>query len=177
MACVLSATKKEKQMIKKTFTGDKLNAVIADLLMLTLDDKKTYDLEIKQHRKKRSLDANAYCWVLIGKLSDKLHIPSDEVYREIIHKVGSYTVVPIRTDAVEKYIEVWQSNGIGWIVDNLGDSKLPGYTNLKCYYGSSAYDTVEMSHLIDEVVYECKEQEIETATPAELALLKEEWGK
>lgn len=25
---------------------------------------KTFDVEIKEHKKKRSLDANSYCWVL-----------------------------------------------------------------------------------------------------------------
>ena len=30
---------------------------------------KAYDLTVKEHRKKRSLDANAYAWVLIGKLA------------------------------------------------------------------------------------------------------------
>lgn len=33
-----------------------------------------YDLEIKEHRAKRSLDANAYCWVLINKIADVLRI-------------------------------------------------------------------------------------------------------
>lgn len=164
-------------MIRKTFKGSKFNAVMSELLLLQLDSNKTYDLEIKEHRKKRSLDANAYCWVLLNKLSNTLKIPSETLYREIIRKIGTYTVVPIRNDAVGKYIQIWQSNGIGWIVDNLGDSKFDGFTNLKCFHGSSTYDSKEMSKLIDEIVSCCKEQGIETATPAELALLKEEWGK
>ena len=42
------------------------------------DDMKSgrvYDAELKEHREKRSLDANAYAWVLLGKLSAKLNIP------------------------------------------------------------------------------------------------------
>ncbi len=164
-------------MIKKTFRGDKSNVVIAELLLLQLDSKKTYDIEIREHRKRRSLDANAYCWALLGKLAYVMKTPAETLYRAIIHNVGGYTVVPIRNDAVEKYTEIWQSNGIGWIVDDLGESKIKGYTNLKCFHGSSSYDTKEMSRLIDEIVEVCKEQGIETATPAELALLKEGWGK
>lgn len=30
---------------------------------------KKYVAELKEYRKKRSLDANAYCWVLIGQLA------------------------------------------------------------------------------------------------------------
>lgn len=164
-------------MIKKTFKGDKVNVAISELLLLSLDEKKTYDLVIKEHRRKRSLDANAYCWVLLGKLGEKLHIPSEEIYREFIHRVGSYEILPVREKAVDKFKEGWQSNGIAWIVEDLGESKLEGYINLRCFYGSSSYDTLEMSRLLDEIVSACKEQGIETATGAELALLMEEWGK
>ena len=36
---------------------------------------KTYDVDIKEHREKRSLDANAYFWVLVDRLAEKLRIP------------------------------------------------------------------------------------------------------
>ena len=65
---------------------------------------------------------------------------------------------------------------LGWLTDAF-PSKLPGCTNVILYYGSSCYDTKQMSRLIDLVVEDCKEQGIDTATPAEIALLKEEWGK
>ena len=45
-----------------------------------------------------------------------------------------------------------------------------------CYYGSSTYDTREMSVLIDGVVSECKELDIETISPTELREMKERWG-
>ena len=54
-------------------------------------------------------------------------------------------------------------------------SKLPGCTNVILYYGSSSYDTEQMSSLIDLLVDDCKAQGIETATPDELARYKEEW--
>jgi hypothetical protein len=138
---------------------------------------KTYDMEIKEHRNKRSLDANAYCWTLLGKIANKVGIGKDEVYRKMIRDVGdNYTIVPIRNDAVETWVENWQSRGVGWVCDNLGDSKIDGYTNIATYYGSSTYDTKQMSALINLVVQECKTLGIETATPAELSLLLEGWG-
>ena len=45
------------------------------------------------------------------------------------------------------------------------------------YYGSSEYDTAQMSRLIELIIAECREQGIETKTPAELAALMEEWEK
>ena len=44
------------------------------------------------------------------------------------------------------------------------------------YYGSSTYDTKEMSRLIDEVVSRAAELGIETIPKNELAELEEEWG-
>ena len=137
---------------------------------------KKYQAELKEHRKKRSLDANAYAWVLLGKISAKVGVTKEEVYRHFIKDVGdNYVIVPIRNDAVEKWTENWQSKGIGWVCDILGESKLDGYTNIITYYGSSTYDSAQMSRLINLIVDECKEQGIETATPQELSLLLEEW--
>ena len=139
------------------------------------DDMKpgrVYDAELKEHREKRSLDANAYAWVLLGKLAAKLNIPKEEVYRQIIRDVGdNYEILPIRDEAVDKWISAWEEKGIGWCCDVLGKSKLGGYTNVIAYYGSSTYDSKQMSDFISLIVQECREQDIETATPRELSLL------
>ena len=55
-------------------------------------------------------------------------------------------------------------------------SKIAGCVNVVLYYGSSTYDSAQMSRLIDLVVQECQAQGIETKTPEELALLKEDWA-
>lgn len=137
---------------------------------------KQYTADLKQYRQRRSLDANSYCWVLIGKLAAKIGIPKESVYRALIREVGdNYTIVPIRNDAVEKWITNWQSKGIGWVCDVLGESKLEGYTNIVTYYGSSTYDSKQMSTIISMIVGECKAQGIDTMTPQELSLLMEGW--
>ena len=137
---------------------------------------KKYVAEIKEYREKRSLDANAYAWVLIGKLSGKLGISPEEVYRAAIRDVGdNYEVMPVRNDALERWKFIWSKHGIGWICEEIGASKLDGYTNVRNFYGSSAYDKAQMARLIDIIVQECKTQGIETMTPAELARLMGEW--
>lgn len=140
-----------------------------------IENENLLDIEAKKHRNKRSIDANAYCWVLIGKLSEKMNIPSIDIYRMAIREIGAYEVLPIRIDALEKFIQAWQKNGAGWICEDLGKSKLEGYTNVKAYYGSSSYDTKEMSKLIDILVEDCKLQGIPTDTPEQIAMYKEMW--
>lgn len=138
-------------------------------------DKK-YVADIKEWRERRSQDANAYLWVLLGKLSGKLGLSPEEIYRQAIRDVGdNYEVMPVRNDALERWKAIWQSNGLGWICEEIGPSKLEGYTNVRNFYGSSAYDKAQMSRLIDNVVQDCQAQGIETMAPVELARLTEEW--
>lgn len=130
---------------------------------------------IDKAKKKRSLDANAYLWVLVGKIAAAVGIPTDEVYRNAIRDAGEFTPLPIRADAVEEFSRVWGTKGTGWFVDILDDSKLPGYKLVRAYNGSSSYDTKQMSRLIDYVVQDAKSLDIETMTERELSLLKEGW--
>lgn len=142
-----------------------------------IDQSKDYDISISPKKRKRSLDANAYLWVLIGKLGEVLHKPDTEVYREYIKDNGVFQIVPIREDAIKRWTETWKRNGIGWVCDDLGECRnTKGYHNIKCYYGSSTYTTKEMARLIDAVVADCKEQGIETMTPSEIERLKAMWG-
>ncbi len=132
-------------------------------------------IEIKKYRKNRSLDANAYMWVLISKLEEKINISKDIIYKDAIKNIGVYEVIPVKNEAVERFIEAWTKNGLGWVCETT-KSKLEGYTNILAYYGSSTYNTAEMSRLIDFIVQECKQLNIETMSRTELDSLIESWG-
>lgn len=135
-----------------------------------------YDLDVKEHREKRSLDANAYAWVLIHKLASAMGMKPEEVYLQEVMNVGNnFTPMCVREKDVERFKRSWQSNGLGWPVKDLGPSQVPGCRNLMAYHGSSTYDTQQMSRLIDLLVQDCKQLDIETLPPEKLALLKEEW--
>lgn len=126
-------------------------------------------------RNKRSLDANAYCWVLISKLAEKLNIPKSEIYRRMIRDIGGNSdVVCIQNKAVDSLCEGWSRNGLGWQTETT-PSKLDGCTNVVLYYGSSTYDTAQMSRLINNVVEACREQNIETRSDEEIASLMKGW--
>ena len=140
-----------------------------------LKDCEKLTVEIKKYRPRRSLDANAYCWTLIGKLAENQRVPVEEIYRHYIREVGGNSeVVCVKNSAVERLKEGWGKNGIGWVTDTL-TSKIDGCTNVILYYGSSTYDTAQMSRFIENIVQDCKALGIETATPEQLSLLKERW--
>lgn len=136
-----------------------------------------YDLEVKEHRKKRSLDANAYAWVLINKIADALRITPKEIYRQAIQNVsGNYEVIPVKEEAAEHFKQIWEAQGLGWPCVDMGKSKIDGYRNLRAYYGSSTFSVQQMQVLIDNLVQDCKALGIETMTPDKLALLMEGWN-
>lgn len=142
-----------------------------------IEPGKKYQAKISRAAKRRSLDANAYFWVLAGKLAAKLHISVREVYLSCIREIGdNFQIVPIREDAVHKWAQIWAAHGSGWIIEDLGECRnIPGYHYIQCFYGSSVYDTRQMSLLIDMIIQECKQQEIETLTPDEIAQMKARW--
>lgn len=134
--------------------------------------------EIKRFRKARSLDANAYAWKLMGEIALALQTTSDEIYEELLERYGVFDTIPIYAEFLEnerkkhrKTIELDRTT----LYDKNGIART--FVWVKCYRGSSEYDTAEMAHFIDGIVSEAKELGIETRTPAELAEIKTAWGK
>lgn len=135
------------------------------------------DITVKKHRNKRSLDANAYAWVLIDKIAAKRDMSKAEVYRNAIRDIGGVSeVVCIQNRAVKTMKDVWTRNGIGWQVDEM-PSKIAGCTNLVLYKGSSVYDTKQMSALIDSLVQDAQSIGIETRSQEEIDSLLKEYEK
>lgn len=145
---------------------------------------KVWEAVISIKRKRRSLDANAKAWVLLGDIAKELSkenpISAEEIYRKMIPDVSKGEIIPIRDEAVESWIYNWEhkpSNKIGWISKSLGKSKIEGYTNTINWFGSSCFDTVEMHKLLTLIVQECKQLGIETLSPNELERLVQLHGQ
>lgn len=125
-----------------------------------------------KYKEKRSLDANAYAWVLMTKIADVVSSSKEEIYEEMLQKYGSVYEDDEGhiTITVKKNVDMAKMGGHWkYIKDN---GKFASYIMIK---GSSEYDTAEMSHFIDRIVEEAKELGIETATPDELERMKQEW--
>lgn len=140
-----------------------------------ISDDREYVMTVKQVRGKRSLNANAYAWVLISRLALKLGIGATEIYRDYIKNVGgNMEHVTINTEALRTLRTLWESKGIGWQVES-SPTPYEGYSDVFLYYGSSTFDTRSMSRLIDLIVQDCKENGIETLDDIELQRLIDEW--
>lgn len=135
-----------------------------------------YEIQIKEHRQKRSLNANAYAWELMGKLAENQGTDKLEIYRHHIREVGVYRQVEINEAAEETLIHSWGLHGIGWIAERVDYTQHEGFVLMNLYYGSSTYNTKQMSRLIDNIVQDCEAVGIPTKTPNEIAKLKALWG-
>ena len=133
------------------------------------------EYELRRRRKGRSLDANAYAWVLIDKIAAAVGLTKTEVYRNAIREIGGVSErVCVPRGGVDRLRESWTRNGEGWQAIT-GASKIPGCATVTLYYGSSVYDTAQMSRLIDILVQDAKALGIETLPPWKLEGMIDDW--
>lgn len=140
-----------------------------------IQEGKTYSVTVKEHRERRSLDANALYWELCGRLARSLNKPPNEIYRQHIKDLGNYEVLCVLDSAVGDFSKHWCSNHIGRFVEERV-SKISGCTTLLAYYGSSDFDKSQMSRLIDNCIQDCKSVGVETWPEDKVLALKEAWN-
>ena len=127
--------------------------------------------EIKEHREKRSLNANAYAWALIGKIADAMRISKDECYLLMLKRYGQHELVSVLSEVnMAGYFKYYEEAGSSILHGK-------GFTHYRLFKGSSEYDTREMAILIDGIVSEAQELGIETLPPDELKRLTEKWER
>ena len=155
--------------------GIKAIAYLSSLID-SLDDAKQYALTVKEHKKRRSMEANRYFWALCDQLAAKVGIAKTDLYKSYIREIGGNSdIVCAMNETVEKLCETWQKNGIGWIAETM-PSKIDGCTNVVLYYGSSTYDTAQMSRLINLIAQDCKDYGIPTLEDIEMQRMLDAWG-
>lgn len=80
-----------------------------EIIRWLLDQDREKLFEIKQHREKRSLNANSYAWALIGKIANETHLTKDAVYLHILRIYGQSEVVSVRSEInVEGYFKYYE---------------------------------------------------------------------
>ena len=72
-------------------------------------------------------------------------------------------------------MDAWESRGIGWFAEIVDECKIDKCKKVCLYYGSSTYDTKEMSRLIDSIIQDAESVGVRVENPAEIDLLKREW--
>ena len=130
-------------------------------------------IEVKKYREKRSLDANAYMWVLLQQMAEVLHTTKDELYVEMLGRYGIFTHTIVKPNVVERIKGEWR------VVRELGEVTINGQKGiqLQLYFGSSTYNTKEMSVLLNGIVDEAKSIGVATLDEQEIDRMCKEWQK
>ena len=144
---------------------------------------KPYDVEIRQHRIKRSLNANAYCWKLIGEIAEELSndnasYSNYDIYEEMLKRYSkAFTYIVVKPEFVEATKATLKESHIYAYEIEGGTVKINGKDGiqLQLFFGSSTFNTKQMARLIDGIVSEAKELGIETETHEQIENMKSLW--
>lgn len=137
-------------------------------------------ITIRKYRKKRSLDANNYYWVLIEKIAAALPNAKPAVHNTMLRRygtlkrIGGETMMVFIPDTDEAEHTALMDEFYHFKPTSLTKTAEDGRT-FRAYLvlkGSHEMDSKEMSTLIDGAVMEAKDLGIETVTPDELERMK-----
>lgn len=144
--------------------------------VLTHKDR-LYDCEVTEHREKRTLDANAYAWALMDKIADAVNSTKEEIYITKVREIGPYKDFALTKDEAKTFRVAWEKIGTAWPTEQVDYAPDGDRVIVRAYYGSSTYNTKQMSRLIDSIIEDCKTLGIETLTEDRLSAMKEDWGR
>lgn len=135
--------------------------------LLNQDREKLF--EVKPYRQKRSLNANAYAWMLINEMANRLRTSKDEVYQEMLKRYGQSRVISVLSEIdISRFVKYYEEIGKGHVEGK-------EFTHYRCFIGSSEYDSREMAILIDGIVDEAQELGIDTLPTTAVERMKALW--
>ena len=133
-------------------------------------------IEIRKANNRRSSNQNAFVWELIDQIAAETHRKVSEIYREAIRDIGGVsTMVGIKDEAIPMFRETWEKGHLGRQIEIIPGSVKPGWSNVKVYFGSSEFDTVQMSRLIDSLIQDAEALGIPTLTEKQASKFIENW--
>lgn len=133
------------------------------------DKEKTWDL--KEHKEKRSLDANGMLWACLQDIAAAVNSDKWSIYLQMLKRYGKFDYVIVKEKAVEMMKRQWRE------LEEVGEIDIHGQkaVQLLCYYGSSTYDKKEFSVLLDGVISEMKEIGLTPPPDRQTKELLEKW--
>lgn len=136
-------------------------------------ENKTLEVSVKEYKPHRSKDANALLWVCLTEIAKALRTDNWSVYLQMLRRYGKCTHIVCKPEAVDMVRKQWRESEV------IGDYEVNGQkaVQMLCYYGSSTFDSSEMSRLLDGVISEMAEMNLQKPTSAEMKRALDEWEK
>lgn len=128
-----------------------------------LDKEKKY--EVKEFKKKRTLNQNSYYYLLLNELAQKERIPSTELHFEYIKRSSPFIDILIPKEADTRAFEYYE-------VRNTIEKQNKLFKVVRVFTSSHLLNTIEMGILLDNLIEDCKDNGISTMTPEELQKMR-----
>lgn len=135
------------------------------------------EITIGKPKKKRSLDANAYFHLLVGKIAEKLRMSKIHCKNIMLQRYGQYEFMDGKRLVISVDSDIDMSNREDIHCSAIGYGEVNGrkFTHYAIMKPSHLYDSKEMNALIAGTVDEAKELGIEVLTPDELERMEMKW--
>lgn len=141
-------------------------------------EEKEVSIEVKISRNKRSLNANAYFHVLVGKIAEKVKISKTRAKNILLGKYGQREILddgPLMI-SVKESVDMLEREDIHCVPVGHGKVKGKDFTHWAIIRPSHEYDTKEMAELIDGTIEDAKELGIETLSENEIKRMEAAWN-
>lgn len=145
-----------------------------------LRDYNQISLRVYRYRPKRSSEANRYFWYLCNEIAEKLtgekvKYTKDDVYQKFIKEFGVYDEEELDPEIAKIQRKKWAERGTGWVTEQVDYTADGNGVVVRFYYGSSTYNTKQMSRLIDSATQDCEAMGIKIKTQEELKRILFSW--
>ena len=135
-----------KTIAETKFIGNQ--ALVSSPIPFGLEDGE-YMITIEPKKKKRSLDQNKYFWALVGEIAKKENgdlKDVDTLYTHLLEMSGAkYETLIIKHEALERFKGLVRHVRV--MKQQIVNHEL--YDTIYAFYGSSTFNTSEMTQLID----------------------------
>ena len=115
---------------------------------------KELEIELKEYKNQRSLNANSYYWSLMNILKDILGLPINELHLKMLEDYGQGTYIKVDRQAkeiIEKTVKYYK------LLEETEE-----YAEYLVLLGSSEMNTKQFSNLLNGVIQECENVGIPT---------------
>ena len=136
---------------------------------------KDVEVEVKEYRAKRSLTANSYLWLLLDKTASALGEDKETIYLDFVRRTGPFKDFILTEDEAKTFSVAWEKLGTGWPTEQVDYAPDGDHVVIRAYYGSSTYNTKQMTRLLEKVKETCKDMGIEVRPQEEIDSMLKEW--
>lgn len=181
---------------------DSLFSVTQDgnaLLMITIpkEQKSLYDkvrayeddkpkvMSIKHYKEQRSHDSNSGFWVMCDRIAKKLGNNKNNIYVELVKEFGVFDDVVLIAEAQETYerrhnrsssVKFDKDYSLCEVIERYKKGSQE-WVKLRCYAGTSVYDSEDFKPLLDGTIEKAKEMGIPFFSKREIEQMAELWDK